>query len=77
MVMRDGDVREQTPIQSVTSKGGLLGTLGALQHHRSLCWAVMERLEEEEERKEGDCPMQVTNFTLPYVYYFGDFNLSQ
>lgn len=29
MVMRDSDVREQTPIQSGTSKGGLLGKLGA------------------------------------------------
>lgn len=44
MVMRDRDVREQTPIQSGTSKGGLLGMLGAYHHLRSLCWAVVERL---------------------------------
>lgn len=44
MVMRDRDVREQTPIQSGTSKGGLLGKLGAHHHLRSLCWAVAERL---------------------------------
>lgn len=28
----------------VTSKGGLLGKLGARHHLRSLCWAVVERL---------------------------------
>lgn len=44
MVMRDRDVREQTPIQSGTSKGGLLRKLGAHHHLSSLCWAVVERL---------------------------------
>ncbi len=38
VVMRDWDVREQTPIQSGTSKRGLLGNSGAHHHLGSLDW---------------------------------------
>lgn len=39
VVMRDGDVREQTSIQSGTSKRGLLGNSGPHHHPCSLGWA--------------------------------------
>lgn len=46
VVMRDGDVREQTPIQSGTSKRGLLGNSGAHHHLCSLGRAREESLGE-------------------------------
>lgn len=48
VVVRDGDVKEQTPIQSGTSKRGLLGNCGAHHHLRSLGWFVEEKLGEGE-----------------------------
>lgn len=50
VVMRDGDVREQTPIQSGTSKRGLLGNFGA---HHHLLWAGGRGIEAERNREEG------------------------
>lgn len=48
VVMRDRDVREQTPIQSGTSKRGLLGNSGAHHHSRFLAWTGEKKLEREE-----------------------------
>lgn len=53
VVMRDGDVREQTPIQSGTSKRGLLGNSGAHHQLHSLAWAGEEKVGEGRIKKKG------------------------
>lgn len=53
VVMRDGDVREQTPIQSGTSKGGLLGKLGAHHHLHSVLGCGGKTVGEKDREKKG------------------------
>ena len=54
VVMRDGDVREQTPIQGGTCTRGLLGNSGANHYLRSLAGGKEEKLGEGRiEKKRG------------------------
>lgn len=70
VVMRDEDVKEQTPIESGTSKGDLLGNAGPHHHLRPLVWAGEEKLGEgENKEKRGDCPVGFTHIKTLWVYY--------
>lgn len=53
VVMRDGDVREQTPIQSGTSERGLLGSSGAHHHLQSLAWAGEDQSGGRDRKRKG------------------------
>lgn len=59
VVMRDGDVREQTPIQGKTSKGDLLGNSRAHHHLHSLAWEGEEKLGEGRIEKKGQLSSKV------------------
>lgn len=69
--MRDGDVREQTPIQSGTSKRGLLGNSGAHHHLRSPALGSGGEIKGGKNREKGDCPTGFTHITPLWVYYSG------